>query len=192
MFIRWIGEGEQERDGDGLWLCGGDAVGEVAQFFRARRGEDFSVGGGAFVDAEAEVFGDQRLDAIEEEVVEFGAGLASDFDGVFETCVVTSAVRAPFRSSSVLVPTVVPWRRMKFSSWRDLFYRFEDGLGGIGGRRKNFQHFQAMRFRIDPDAVGEGAAGVDGDAEGLGRVGHGGVRRIRVTSDGFPCLAKSV
>ena len=28
---------------------------------------------------------DQRLDAIEEEVVELGAGLASDLDGVFET-----------------------------------------------------------------------------------------------------------
>ena len=57
---------------------------EDAQFLRRRCGEDFSVAGGAFVDAEAEIFGDQRLDAVEEEIVELGAGLASDFDGVFE------------------------------------------------------------------------------------------------------------
>ena len=98
LFVFRICEGEEERDGDGLRLCGGDAAGEVAQFLRRGCGEDFAVAGGAFVDAEAEIFGDQRLDAVEEEVVELGAGLASDFDGVFETCVVTRAVRAPLRS----------------------------------------------------------------------------------------------
>ena len=54
------------------------------QFLRRGSGQDFAVAGRAFVDAEAEILGDQRLDAVEEEVVELGAGLASDFDGVFE------------------------------------------------------------------------------------------------------------
>ncbi len=31
------------------------------------------------------LLGDERLDAVEEEIVELGAGLASDLDGVFES-----------------------------------------------------------------------------------------------------------
>ena len=67
-----------------MWLRGFDLLREGLQFFRRRRGQDFSVAGGALVDAEAEIARDQWLDSVEEEVVELGAGLASDFDGVFE------------------------------------------------------------------------------------------------------------
>jgi hypothetical protein len=49
---------------------------------------------------------------------------------------------------------------------------FDDRLRGVGGCRKNFQHAQPASF--DPHAVGEGASGVDGDAERLGAAGHVG------------------
>ena len=51
---------------------------------------------------------------------------------------------------------------------------FDDRVGWIGRSREDFQHFESTRFRIGPDAVGEGASGVDSDAEGLGQARHGG------------------
>ncbi len=54
----------------------------------------------------------------------------------------------------------------------DLANRLDDSLGWIGGRGKHFEHAYVARGVIDPDAVGEGATGVDGDTERLGRVGH--------------------
>ena len=152
-------------------LAAAICVGECGNSSVVGDGQDFSVCGGAFVDAEAEIFWDQWLDAIEEEVVEFGAGLASDFDGVFETAGGDESGARAFAFKSVLVPTVVPCRRMKFGSGGDLLDGFDDGLRGIGGSRENFQHAEAARF--DPHTVGEGAAGVDGDAERLGAAGHG-------------------
>jgi hypothetical protein len=84
LFIFRICEREEEHDRDGFWVCGGDVFGDGAQFFLRRCSEDFAVAGGAFGHAEAEILRDQWFDAVEEEVVEFGAGLASDFDDVFE------------------------------------------------------------------------------------------------------------
>ena len=53
---------------------------------RGRSLEDLSVTGGAFVESEAQVGGNQRLNTIEEQIVEFRPGLAADLDGIFETC----------------------------------------------------------------------------------------------------------
>ncbi len=53
----------------------------------------------------------------------------------------------------------------------DLAKSVDDGLGGIGWRRKDFQHSEAVGG-IDPNAVTKGASGVDCYAEWLGP-GHG-------------------
>jgi hypothetical protein len=50
---------------------------------------------------------------------------------------------------------------------------FDYGLGGVGWSGENFEHVQTVVGAVYPDTVGEGAAGVDGYAEGLGAVGHG-------------------
>src|ERR1022692_3502783 len=115
--------------------------------------------------------GDERFDAVEEEVVEFGAGLASNFDGVFEA----------FRGDEGGARAFVFEKRVgadrgaveedEFAFVGDFAEGFDDGLGGIGWRGENFEHAQATC--VDPDAVGKGAAGVDGDAEWLGAAGHG-------------------
>ena len=54
----------------------------------------------------------------------------------------------------------------------DFAETFGDGLGGVGGRGENFEHAKPAGGGIDPDAVGESTAGVDGDAKRLGRAGH--------------------
>ena len=67
--------------------------------------------------------------------------------------VVTSAVRAPLRSSSVLVPTVVPWRRMNSPVGGDLVEGFDDGLRGIGGSGEYFQHAEVAVRSIQTQSV---------------------------------------
>ena len=80
--------------------------------------------------------------------------------------VVTKATRAPLRSSSALVATVVPWRTSMVSA-RDEAGRFadgfEDGAAGIVGRGGELEHLDAAADAVD--AVSEGAAGIDGDGE---------------------------
>jgi hypothetical protein len=61
--------------------------------------------------------------------------------------------------------------RISVVSWDNPAEGFDDGLGGISGCRKHFEHAKAAA--ISPDAVGEGASSVDGDAERLGAAGHG-------------------
>ena len=118
--------------------------------------EDISFAVGAFGDSEAEVRWDERLDAVKEEVVELGPRLAADFDGVFE------AFRCDQRNASAF-----PLQ----DCVRDLANGFGDRLRRVGRGGENFQ--KANTAALDPDAVGEGAAGVDSDAEG-GRLGHAG------------------
>ncbi len=171
FFVFGICEGEEERDRDRLRFGGGELLCESAQFLRRGLDEDFAVAGGAFVDTEAEIFRDQWLDAVEEEIIELGAGLASDFDGVFEAfggdeC---GAGAFAFEQRVGADGGAVEEDDVAFGS--DFLECFDDGLRGIGGGRKDFQHAEAAVF--SPDAVGEGAAGVDGDAEGLRAARHG-------------------
>src|SRR5437899_5358091 len=66
-------------------MPGSDLRGERLQFFGRGCGQDFAIACRALVHAEAEIFGDERLYAVEEEIIEFGPGLTADLDGVFQT-----------------------------------------------------------------------------------------------------------
>ena len=171
LFVFWICEREEQRDGDGLGLLRFYLGGEGFQICGRRVGQDFAVAGGAFFDAEAEIGGDQRLDAIEEEIVELGARLASDLDGVFESGGRDQSGARAFAFQQSVGADGGAVQDDEFAVVIDFAEGFDDGLGGIGWRGENFQHAQAAA--VDPDTVGEGAAGVDGDAEGLGAAGHG-------------------
>ena len=154
-------------------LCAGDLLGEGVQFFcsagAVRISPSLAV---RSFDAEAEIFGDQRLDAVEEKIVELGAGLASDFDGVFESGGGDEGGARAFALEQRVGADGGAVEEDEFavadaqSFVDDLAEGFDDGLRGIGGRGKNFEHAEAAC--VEPDAVGEGAAGVDGDAERLG------------------------
>ena len=79
--------------------------------------------------------------------------------------VVTSATRAPLRCSKVFVPTVVPCRRTVEVALSDLFESLDNRLRRVGWRGEDLEH--AYLPALHPDAVGKGAAGVDGDVERL-------------------------
>lgn len=52
---------------------------------------------------------------------------------------------------------------LAISSSSDFVYCLSDGFRWIVGRGKNFEDLEATIF--DPDAIGKGAAGIDGDAQ---------------------------
>ena len=106
-------------------------------------GQDFAVAGGALVDAEAEILRNQRLDAVEEEVVELGAGLASDFDGVFEASSGDERGARAFALEQRVGADCRAVEEDEFACVVNFMKGFDDGLRGIGGCRKNFQHAEA-------------------------------------------------
>ena len=77
--------------------------------------------------------------------------------------VVTNATLAPFRSSMVLVPTVVPCRISIALSGANPLQSFEHCQRRIGGGRKNLQHLELAVGEID--AIGERPTGIDGYAQ---------------------------
>ena len=78
--------------------------------------------------------------------------------------VVTNATRAPLRCSSVLVPTVVPCSSTISPERPRARDRFGNGLRRVGGSGEDLHHAQLPA--LDPNAVGEGSAGIDGYAGG--------------------------
>ena len=60
-------------------------MGERVQLQCRRSREDLSLCCRPFVNSKAQIFGDQRFYAIEEKIVQPRAGLAADFDGIFES-----------------------------------------------------------------------------------------------------------
>ena len=129
-----------------------------------------AVAGGTLFDAEAEVGGNKRFDAIEKKVVEFGACLAADLDGVFETGGGDQHGAGALALEERVGADGGAVQDDEFAFVIDFFEGLDDGLGGIGGSGENFCHAQAAV--VDPDAVGEGSAGVDSYAEWWGAAGH--------------------
>ncbi len=71
----------------------------------------------------------------------------------------TSATRAPLRCNNVLVPTVVPWRRI--TGLVGLIFPKASTIAREGAAGVEKTELSALC----PDTVCEGAAGVDGDLE---------------------------
>lgn len=129
--------------------------------------------GGAFFDSEAKFSGHKRLDSVEEKVVELGTRLAPDLDGVLEALRRDQSGARAFALKQRVRADRRAMEEDEIAVGLDLLYCVDNGLRGVVRRRENFQHAQTLSRRIDPDAVGEGAPSVDGDAQRLGRTGHG-------------------
>ena len=158
-----IGEREQQRNRNRLGMLLAKLLDQGLQILLRRRLQDFTVAAGAFVNPEAQIFGDKRLDAIEEKIVKFGPGLAADLDDVFK-----AGGRDQGHAGALALQQSVGADggavQKNHLAWQaDLFQGFDDGLRRIARSRKNFEH--ADSSALDPDAVGESAAGVDGDLE---------------------------
>ena len=142
------------------------------KFFRTRGREDFGIGGTAFVDSKAKFFRYEWLDAIEEEVVELGTGLTSDFDGVFEARCRHQSRAGSFALEECIRADSGAMQQDESSRWRDLLHCVDDRSRGIGRCRENLQHLEIASLRINPDAIGESASGIDGDPNRLGGARH--------------------
>ncbi len=117
----------------------------------------------SLVHAESQFGGNERLHAIEEEVVEPGTGLAADLDDIFETRGGDQGDARAFALKDGVRADGGAVQEDDGGLASDLTNRFGDRLRGIGGRGEDLQ--EADTPALDPDAVGEGAAGIDGDAE---------------------------
>ena len=115
------------------------------QILPGRSLEDLSITGGALVESETQFGGNQRLNTIEEQIVEFRAGLAADFDGIFETCRGNqSHARAFALQKSVRTDCSAVQQNHRIAS-ANFFQRFDDCLGWVGRSRENFEHLSVCR-----------------------------------------------
>ena len=128
--------------------------------------KNFCVCRGTFVDAEAQLLCHERLNAVEEEIVEPGAGLASYFNGIFEALRRDEGGACAFALQQSIGSHGRAVKENEVSAERNFAGGFDNGLRGIGGAGEDLEHSQLST--VHPDTVGEGAAGVDGDAERLG------------------------
>jgi hypothetical protein len=124
-------------------------------------------------DAEAQLAGDERDGDGSEPVVEFGAGLAADGDGVLEAGGGNEGDARALALEHGVGADGGAVANVDGDVWVDGFgcgdfaEGVEDGLGGVGGGGEEFEDFELARGEVD--TVGEGAAGVDSYAEmGLG------------------------
>src|SRR5690242_12026019 len=83
--IFWIGEGEQQAQGNGLRLLGGDPPNQFFQCIRFRFLQDRSLCGSTFRNSEAQVSRSERRVFFKEEIVQPGPVLPPNFDGILKS-----------------------------------------------------------------------------------------------------------
>ena len=99
-------------------------------------------------------------------VVEIGAGLAGDGEGVFKSGGGDEGDARAFAFEQCVGGdggAVADFDGIRGNELGDFANGFKDGATGIVGRGGELEHLDAAADAVD--AVGEGAAGVDGDGE---------------------------
>jgi hypothetical protein len=137
--------------------------------------DDLTIAGGALAHSKTEVRRHQWLDAFEKEVVEFGSGLASNLNRIFEA-----------GSRDQRYPRALPLKKgvgadrgavKKCECPGDANFPecFHDGLRRISWSGKNFEGMKPPV--LNPNAVSESAARVDGDTQTVvAAARHGGMQ----------------
>ena len=164
MLVGEIGEGEKERDRYGFGVAVADFAAEFFESGFCWGEENGAVGCDAFGNAEAEIGDGGR--AVLVPVVEIGAVLAGDGEGIFESGCGDESYACAFALEQCVGSdrgAVADFDLIGRNERGDLADSFEDGAAGIGGGGGEFEDLDAAGVAVD--AVGEGAAGVDGDDE---------------------------
>lgn len=157
------------------------------------------VAGGPFRDAKPQIVQHQRFYALKEEIVEPGSRLPANLNGIFESGGCDQRYARAFAFQERVGADGGSMQQYKAVGDANSLQCGSDCLGWVGRSRKHLQHPQAAIF--SPHAVGEGATGVDGDAERFlsGRTFHD--KNARVTSAAYiagilfvraPMLARDV
>jgi hypothetical protein len=161
-----IYKAEEETYGHGIAAAGANAPDDAVEF-RGRGPENYvSIGGDALAETQAPLARNQRRWGANEEIVELGTRLPSDFEDVLE-----SRGRDQHHFSAASLQQSVgadggATDELRAGLSSALALRPVDGRadrrGRIGGRR---WYFQNLKFAAAKEnAVGKGAAGVDGNA----------------------------
>ena len=135
LLMRRIGEGEQQRDGDGFGICGLNPAAKFVERCFARREENGAVGCRCARRRRSSSVGDGR-GAMVVPVVEIGTGLAGDGECVFES---GGGDESDARA-----------------------FAFEQRIGGDGGAVADFDRLRRCGCAILLDRVEDGAAGSSG------------------------------
>ena len=184
-FMAGVGEGVEEADGDGLHVHGADAGGGVVDAGFVERGEDGAAGSDALGDFEDVARRDGALGF--DPGVEVGGArdvLAADFEDVAEAGGGDEGGAGALGFEDQVgrdggaVEHAGDVRRVRPGGVQDEAHPGQEGFGRVlrGGGGLDAQ--QAAGGGVLQRDVGEGAADVDGDDEGLGS-GHGGLVDLR-------------
>src|SRR5208282_5448354 len=84
-FVFWIGKRKQQRDGNCFGPSRLHSSLQIPKIGLRRLSQNLAVATRTFVYAEAQIRWNERLNPVEEEVVELGTGLPPDLDDILET-----------------------------------------------------------------------------------------------------------
>ena len=164
VLVLGVGEGEEQRDGDGFGVAAANAVRRARSALR-------SVGQRRDSPSALTRSGTPKRRSVGHKADGHGRTSRRGCGRVWrpmamvssKPAVVTKATRAPLRSSMALVPTVVPWRTSSGCALADARARLEHGRARVGRRGEDLEDAEVAVLEVD--AIGEGAAGVDGYAQ---------------------------
>ena len=162
-FICRIGKRKQQSDGDRIGLRRPHSLLQASQFVIRGLLQNLALGVDSLLHTETQFSRDQRLDSVEEKVIQARACLPPDLDDVFEpggrdqcdagAFSLQQGIRADRRSK----------QQRDAGSRPDLPQRLADRARRVGRSREDLQGAQYAAFH--PHAVREGASGINCDAQ---------------------------
>jgi hypothetical protein len=126
--------------------------------------QHISIAGRSLIHAQALTTGHQRLDSIKEEIVKFRPGLAVNLNRILESGSGDQGYPAAFALQHCVRADGRSVKQRQRSAHSNLSQSLSNRTGGIVGRGEYFEY--ANPAALHPNAVGEGAAGIDCDASG--------------------------
>ncbi len=170
-----VGVGVQQADGDGFRRRRAEAREEGRKI--AERRLDAAIGADALGHAEARIALDQAGEWIGGEAVDVAARVARDLEHVLEAgggeqhAAGELAFEHGVGGDGRAVQQQADIGQREAEAGRGLPHAGEKTLRRVGGRCRGLPRDDAATARIEDLQVGEGAADIDRDADGAGRVG---------------------
>ena len=163
-FVLRVRKRKKQANGDRLRLFRPQPASEFLKIVRRNRLHDFAIARDSLGDAKTHLAGNQRRNPVKEEVVELGPGLAADFENVFKSrCGHQRRARSGALQQGVGADGGAVQQRKRLVRSGDFRHALENCPRRVVGSGEHFE--QPYAATLHPNAIGEGAAGVDSDAK---------------------------